>query len=103
MSEERKYNYGFLFRKSKLPNVYLNALVNTEDFPPELDKILAKGGSIDDIERDIYEVVKKMYYPKFKSGERSGYARMLCKATKSFSKIICDDENAWKRDFEEFE
>lgn len=95
---ETKYNYGFLFKKSQLPNIYLNALLHTDEFITEIDAITAKGNGIEDV--DIYEIVKKLYLPKYKSGERSANARMLYKATRSFSKVLCNDADAWRKDFE---
>lgn len=97
MSEEKKYSYGFLYKKSKLPNIYINSLLNEEEFVNELDSVLARGKGIED--DDIYQIVKKMYIHKYKNGEKSANARVLYKVTRKLSILLCDDENAWEEEF----
>ena len=95
-----KYNYGFLFKKSSLPKVDLNSLLLIDDFVKEADLIMAKGKGIED--NDIYDIVKRLYFPKLKSGERSGTARRLNKAIRHFSSVLFGDESAWEKDYENF-
>ena len=98
---EIKNNYGFLFKKSALPKVDLNSLLNhMESFRAEADLIMEKGKGIEDI--DIYKITEKLYFPKLKSGERSGEARRLNKALRHFSETLFDDVKAWKKDYSDY-
>lgn len=92
--------YGYLFKKTTLPKASLNSLFRVEGFVSELDKINNKGKSIND--SDIYNVAKKMYFPKRANGERSGSAKILYDAVRRFSKVLETDENAWKQEFMEY-
>lgn len=93
------YNYGFLFKKSALSKSDLKSLLFNTEFVFELDSLMDKGRGIEDV--DIYNIVKKIYFPRLKANERSGEARHLNKAIRNFSKILFNDEYIWQKEYEE--
>lgn len=95
-----EYNYGFLFKKSSLPKADLSSMLLLDEFTAEADIIMSKGKGITD--EDIYNIVKKLYFPKLKAGERSGIARRLNKAIRHFSLVLFGNEAAWEKEFEEY-
>lgn len=93
-------NFGFLFKKSSLPKSDLDFLLSVEGFLSAANAIIAEGKGIED--NDIYAIVKSLYFPKLKSNERSATALRLSKSVRRFSKVLCNDENAWKLDYEDY-
>lgn len=94
-----EYNYGFLFKKSALSKADLKSLLFNKEFVSELNALMDKGQGVEDT--DIYNIVKKVYFPRLKANERSGEARHLNKAIRNFAKILFDDEFAWQKEYEE--
>ncbi|MBR4022681.1 MAG: hypothetical protein IKI94_08860 [Ruminococcus sp.] len=93
-------NFGFLFKKSSLPKSDLDFLLSVEGFLSAAKAVIDEGKGIED--NDIYNIVKSLYFPKLKSNERSSVALRLSKAVRRFSKVLFNDENAWKSDYEKY-
>lgn len=96
----KKYNYRFLFSKSSLHKVSINALLTVDDFLSEADAIIEKGNGIED--KDIYNIVKKLLFPMLKEEKRTRESGILHRSIHRFSKELFGNEEAWKSDFYEF-
>lgn len=95
-----EYNYGFLFKKSSLNKASLNALLSLNDFVSEANIVVEKGKGIEDI--DIYNIVKKLLFPKLKSGERSKESGILHRSISRFSKTLFGDGKFWENEYREY-
>lgn len=95
-----EYNYGFLFKKSSLSKVSLNALLSLDSFVSEADAITKKGNALED--KDIYNIVKKLLFPKLKNGEKSRESGILYRSINKFSKTLFADEKFWESEYESF-
>ena len=100
MSENKKYNYRFLFKKSILPQIYLEMFLGIDEFVSKINERIKNNQDIDD--ESIYEIIKPIYFTKYKAGEKSSDARMMYKSIRKLSKKIYGNEDAWKSDFENY-
>ena len=112
-----KYHYNFLFKEpfQKLSKPNLDILLSIEDFKLELDRVITEKKIIKDC--DIYDIVKRFYFPMLKDFETEGFKtyykqtygymaykdwsrkfRIFGCATKRFSRDLYDTA-LWKEEF----
>lgn len=96
----KKYNYGFLFKKTVLPPIYLGTLLDMDEFLSEINYLIENNRSIED--EDIYEILKHIYFPKHRNQERSPEIKAMHQAIRRLSQKIYGDVGAWKSDFYEY-
>ena len=98
---EYKYNYRFLFETTRFSKHLLSFLLKKDAFVRGLDMIMDAQHSVSD--EDIYEVMKKLYYPLWRINSRTEISCVLYKALYSYSKIKFGDARAWEQEFIELD
>lgn len=116
---ETKNSYGFLFKKSALPNASLSGMLQFEDFVQKMDEIMSAGKGIEDA--DIYNITIGLYFPMLKNHQTEGFKeayktefgtekykewsyrfRVIGRSAKAFSKALYGDLSKYESDYIEF-
>lgn len=92
--------YNFLYKKLSVPDAIVMNLLYVPEVLNEFNFLI--DNQIDINDKVVYEIIKKVYFPKLIVNERSGSALKLCKAIKRFSLILFGDKYYWQTEFEEF-
>ena len=119
MSEEKRYNYGFLFKKSILPKADLSGILQFDDFIQKMDEVMNDGKGIEDT--DIYNIAKSLYFPMLKNHQTEGFKkiykeefgtekyrewsyrfRIIGRSTKAFAKALYGDLSKYESDYQEY-
>lgn len=116
---EAKYNYGFLFKKSTLPNANISNMLQFEDFVQKMDEIMSIGKGIEDA--DIYNITISLYFPMLKNHQTEGFKeaykaefgckkykewsyrfRTIGRSAKAFAKSLYGDLERFESDYQDY-
>ena len=93
--------YGFLLRSSTISKYLLSCLLNQDAFVAALDTVMADHHHISD--EDIYEVLKTLYYPRWRAHDRAIDAVVMYRALRHYAEHHLGDARAWEQEFIELD
>lgn len=92
--------YSFLYKQLSVNDAIVMNLLYVPEVLNEFNNLIDSQSEIND--NVVYDIIKKVYFPKLIVNERSGSALKLCRAIKKFSLVLFGDKNYWQTEFEEF-
>ena len=89
--------YGFLIRYSMFPKPCMVQFLNNASFVESLDEIFSHKHHITD--DDVYEIIKRLYYPKWCIQDKSDESGMMRKALFKYDRAKFGDPSVWENEF----